>query len=157
MALATIKGDKKLARALQQLGKKSGAAALAGVRAGLNEYKKAIKQEVPVRVRPAIASRLKKNRRTGIYEGKAGGGVGAKRNGRNKTPRKRRGVGISKNNVHWYLLGTKGRRTKRGRYTGVMPPNNAVKRGAAKANPQVGLAVRKKIWERIEKQAQRAK
>lgn len=157
MPRATVTGDRKLNRALQALGNKSGAAALAGVRAGLAEISKAIKQEVPTRIRPAIAHRLKKNKRTGLYQGKAGGGVGSKRKTRKRVVRSRPGVGISKSNVHWYLLGTTGRQQKNGRRTGYMPPNNAVRRGASKARGRLGAVMRKKIWERIQREVQRAK
>ena len=54
----------------------------------------------------------------GNWAGKAGFGVG-------KSPIKpatTRGVGISYRNIHWLVLGTQDRYTKKGKYTGRVPP-----------------------------------
>jgi hypothetical protein len=157
-----VTGDKELDRALNLLGKKANSIAASGIRAALNEVKKGIQSELPTRLRRAVGSRFKK-RRAGRVEAKAGGAVGNahKYAGQRPSGTGRPGVGISGNNIHWYLAGTEPRRATRlrgkslrkSRYTGSMPSVAAVPRGYAKSERWAMEAARKKMRERIIKLA----
>ena len=112
---------------------------------GVRVIAKGQKDKVPGRYKHTkrlIGSSVKKARRganVGKYEAKAGFGVGKKRTrldkatgkrvaskltesrkGRNKKGRKAKGVGLSLNNIHWAVLGTKDRAHKSGHKTGKM-------------------------------------
>jgi hypothetical protein len=86
---------------------------------------KKIKADIPSRyksVRRAIKWRSVKTRyNKGIAGVKVGAGVGKGSGIEVESRSKRRGVGISARNIHWWFLGTGFRRTKRGQYTGIMP------------------------------------
>lgn len=156
---ATLTGDKALDRKLKRLGDKVAKRVSAqGVRAALRVIAKGIKSEIPASqksARKAIGTRFmqsKKNGVTAVVGGskfttdKIEGGVTKAKasHGKGKKP----GVGISKNNIHWILLGT-GQRTQNttGRRTGIMPAVGAVKRGFAKTE----AAAIKKIQDTIRK------
>lgn len=150
--MASITGEKALDRKLSELKRRTANKAMsAGVRKGLGVIRSAIRQEIDnPRVRKVIASRFKKNKRTGIREAKVGAGVGKHNAG--KGGRGRPGVGISKQNAHWYFLGTTARVTTNGAYRGQMPKNNAVPAGYAKSNRKAVVEIGRKIWETIEKE-----
>lgn len=124
------------------------------MRAATRVVATAIKSNIPAKhkeVRKAIGSRVFTD--GGQIHGKAGGAVGQKFERQDKAAKKGRGnkpgVGISANNIHWYLMGTadrytgeqtiRNRRTgqvtgkrktgKARRFTGRMPKHPAVELG----------------------------
>lgn len=152
-----VTGDKELDAALKDLGKKANSIAASGVRAALNEIKKGVQSELPTRLRRAIGSRFKKYRK-GEVTAKVGGAVGKARKyaGRRPAGSGRPGVGISGQNIHWYLAGTEPRVQKTTRRpTGKMPKVTAVPFGYAKSKAQAMVAARKKMRERIIKLAKK--
>ena len=117
------------------------------VRRGLTVLRQAMQAAVPAiaktrghqtqTIKQAIGQSLKKSNVTSVTEGKAGAAVGIKRAASIAAAKagrgKRRGVGISANNIHWYIMGTASRYTKKKRHTGRMPAEGAVRRGAGNA------------------------
>lgn len=107
----------------------------AAQRTALSGLAKDIKAQIPGRhkdARKAVGSSLKKSRKTALVEGKAGIGVGKKKKKQvqdeQAAKRGRPGVGITANNIHWMILGTKERYTKKGKqYRGIMRPNDELK------------------------------
>ena len=144
MTAAFVTGDAELDRALKLLGGRVAARiAVKGIRAGMGEVRDAIRSEVTrPSIKRAIAARFKKKKGRGTYTAKVGGGVGKQKKARGGT---RGGVGIAKENVHWYLLGTSGRQTKSGASRGQMPANGAVRRGFAKSSAAAMAKVREKM------------
>ena len=144
-----VTGDKKLERRLTAVkGPIARRVMVQGIRAGMAEVREAIRSEVPYpSVRRAIGSRFKSNKGSNNYRAVVGGGVGRRNK---KRPSRRGGVGIAKENVHWYLLGTSKRFSRFGD-RGAMPPNDAVKRGFNKSAPAAMAAVRKKITQELDK------
>ena len=127
-----------------------------GVRAGLGVMRTAIRKEIPkASVRKVIASRFKKGNKRHQTIAKVGAGVGKHKG--EPGPRSKPGVGISKNNAHWYFLGTTGRFTKSGAFRGNMPKNNAVKRGAMSSRMAAQSRAAKKIREVIDKEVRKLK
>lgn len=124
---------------------------VAGMRAGMKVIAKAIRAEIKhPSVRATIAHRFKRGRgQDHRIFAKVGGSVGRKGNTHNprygRTPgRSWPGKHMSKQNVHWYLIGTKdriqhstGRRT--GKMWGSTPQPQPVRTGYAKSS---GIAVR---------------
>ena len=107
---------------------------------GLTIVRKGVRKRIPAKYKDArrsIGSSLSKNLREAITIGRVGTGVGMKRKRqdsvnqslkksrfkrKDKKKQKIRGVGISPNNIHWFILGTKGRTHKGGKSTGAMDP-----------------------------------
>lgn len=162
MAIRVYTGDDELDRRFQDLGDKAmERISRNAVRRGLTVLRQAMQAAVPaaartpghqtLTIKKSIGQSLKKTKFTGITEGKAGAAVGIKqvkalrlaaRTG------KRRGVGISANNIHWYIMGTTlrhtGGRNRRGgvkftgnkvKSTGIMPAHPAIRSGAGSAMP----------------------
>ena len=144
-----VTGDKKLDRRLNAVkGPIARRVMVQGIRAGMAEVREAIRSEVPYpSVRRAIGSRFKKRKGSNNYRAIVGGGVG-KRNKRR--PSRKGGVGIAKENVHWYLMGTSGRHNGI-RYLGAMPEHPAVQKGFNKSAPAAMAAVREKIAQELNK------
>ena len=93
--------------------------------AGLRVLAEGIKGQIPPQY-SGLASLVGKRidtSRSGDSRGQVVGkvGFGVARRGGRKTGRKRGGVGISANNIHWLVLGTKERSTKSGANRGTMP------------------------------------
>ncbi len=147
-----LTGDKALDRRLQEVGTRiANKAVAAGIRAGLTTISKAIRSEIDnPRVRKAIGSRFKRKRTKGITSAKVGGGVG--RRGAKPARRGRAGVGITKENVHWYLLGTAQRANQHGHNRGRMPPHPAVKLGFAKSQSSAMAKVSERIRSTIDRE-----
>ena len=138
-----VTGDEELDKALRLIGGKIAARVVVkGVRAGMGEIRKAIRAEIPhASARRAIAHKFKKKKKRNDYWAVVGGGVGKRNKGKGGT---RGGVGISKQNIHWYLMGTKGRQSSRG-YRGAMPAHPAVRRGFAKSGSVAMAKVQQKV------------
>lgn len=112
-------GDKALDATLAALGGKIAAKAMkSGLRSSVAVIAKAIKSDMPKGLRKTIGSKFKDFARGKIIA-KAGAAV-AKPQTESKR-RNRPGVGISANNIHWWMLGTKVRHTKKGVNRGAMP------------------------------------
>lgn len=139
--------------------------------AGLAVGRKAIRSEVsalPISpqlkraLRTTIASSFKRDRRITQHAARVGMGLGkrkpARRSGKNDT-----GVGISKHNVHWFLLGTKtrtvktlrGRRLRRPRVAGQIKAVPAVANAGRKAAGEMIATVRRTALAEIESTVQR--
>ena len=103
-----------------------------------------------------IASRFKKRKGRNQYNAKVGGGVGKRNAGKGGT---KGGVGIAKENVHWYLMGTSQRITNTGggEYRGAMPGHKAVSLGFAKSSGRAMANMRKKIRDEITKEVRKLK
>ena len=148
-----LTGDKSLDRALKEIGGKVAEKAIAsGVRAGLGEMRKAMRAATPnSSAKKTIAARFKRRKKFGTTEAKVGAGVGKHKGGKGPT---RGGVGISKNNAHWYFMGTKSRVTnKNGASRGVMPATDAIRIGAATSRASALLKLQNKTRQVLEKEA----
>jgi len=145
-----VTGDKELDRALEKIGGKIAEKAIAsGVRAALNDMTKAMRREVRVAtVKKTIAARFKRKKKFGRVEAKAGAGVGKEY----LSVPTRGGVGISKNNAHWYFMGTATRRTHKGGNRGRMPIDSAIVIGASKSRATAMMKLRTKTRQVLEKE-----
>lgn len=137
-----LTGDKEIDRKLKFLERRAAnRAARAGLAAGGRVLVKAIKQEVPSHLRTvkkAFGSRVKKDKRAGVTQAKAGAAVGKRPRGKPAKRSSAAGVGISRRNIHWWILGTGPRTQKKtGRATGRMPQHPVVKTALAKTRPDV--------------------
>jgi len=153
-----ITGDKALDKALNDIGTKVAARVMTrSIRAGLGVLREAIKDEVtPRSVKRAIGSRFKKKKRNQGYRAVVGGAVGKRNKGKGGT---RGGVGIAKQNVHWYLMGTSGRQTASGAGRGSMPKNRAVavafQKSSATTMRRVTTKAREELLKEVKKIATR--
>lgn len=123
--MATVDGLEAIIKRMDEMKKNGGKnVAQSMVRAGLNVIGKQMKKDVDSKVkegRKGVRSRFKKNKKKGIVTAKVGFGVGKKTRRANaklqkKIKRKsgwRGGVGISAQNIHWWVAGT------RPRYAGI--------------------------------------
>lgn len=116
-----IDGIESLMKRLNLLEKKSAGKVMASmIRGGLNVIGKQMKSDVDPKVklgRKAVKSRFKNDKRRGFITAKVGFGVARKR-GKSLTPKapaakRKGGVGISAQNIHWWVAGTKQRTTKK--------------------------------------------
>ena len=122
---ATIEGLDELLAVIDGLPDKVGRSVLSSaIRGGLNVIEKKMKADLDPRVKAAkrgIGSRFKRGKQV---VAKVGVGIG-KRKKPLKKQRKRTtkgGVGIGEKNLHWWVLGTKQRKTKTGnKNRGAMP------------------------------------
>lgn len=155
-----LTGDKLLDRKLQRLERRAAnKIASNAIRGGLRIIVKAIKKEIPSSAksaRKAIGSRFERGKPGKPAAAKAGAGVGIKRTGVRPKSSKSGGVGISGSNIHWYILGTEGRTQKTtDRYTGVMPAEGAVRRGAIKSRQAVKTKMLELVRKGIAKEARK--
>jgi len=150
-----LTGDKQLDRNLKILGDKVAQKAVgSGIRAGLGEVRKGIRANTDnVSARATIAARFKRRRKQGQTVAKVGAGVG-KRKEHSPTGG---GVGISKQNAHWYFMGTKARTTRSGANRGQMPASPAVAFGFIQNSGAAMIKMRLKIAAMIEKEAKKLK
>ena len=90
--------------------------------AGLRVLANGIKSQIPpeyIGLASIVGKRIDRSGGNGEITGIVGFGVAHR--GRKTKGRKRGGVGISANNIHWLVLGTKERATKAGANRGMMP------------------------------------
>ncbi len=136
-----LRGFHNLVRNLNELkDTASKRAARAGVNAGLTVLARTIRQAVngtsaspqlKAAARKTVAKRLNRAQKTEgkPYVGKAGFAVGKQGDKKKMTAHERfvygqggarlaRGVGVSASNIHWFVLGTQQRTTRRGHRTG---------------------------------------
>ncbi len=131
-----VLGEKALARKIKHLGGKGAVnIAQAGIRGSVQELAKVIKRDVPSRFKQARKGvgwkatkghAVSKRRKNAVAaEAKAGVGVGMKKKKREALVKKhkasragRPGAGIGPGNFHWWVIGTKQRYTRGGKYTG---------------------------------------
>jgi len=124
----TVTGLDQILRKLDALEKKGSGRVLAAIiRAQLNVIGKQMKADVDSKVkegRKGIKSRFKNNAKKNWITAKVGFGVGKKQKiGRTLKLKgnRREGQGISAQNIHWWVAGTKQRSTKRSLNRGIMP------------------------------------
>jgi hypothetical protein len=115
---------------------------------------KAVKAEIP-----SLLKSVKRSIGTSVKKGKDGitiakfGTVGKRKASFKRNKEHSAGVGISKQNAHWFFMGTAKRTQKKtGRVTGKMPSNDAVSRGAKAAMPAIKAGVTKRAKERLAKE-----
>lgn len=142
MISGNITGDEELDRTLKRLAtsgqKRIARAALGkaltvlarGVRNAIDPKQKSAKK--------TVGTKNKKNKKTGVHEAKVGLGIGKRTKSKKQRVGNKPGVGISKTNIHWLVLGTKSRTTDDGKSTGAMPPvgKGWLKDGLKAAEPE---------------------
>ena len=159
--VAAITGDAGLMRALKTLKDSAAKRAMQrGLNKGAQEGRKAVKASVPSRykeIRKAIGWRaIKRSKNKNEPGAKIGAAVG-KRGKSSKTSAKirtgRKGVGISKKNIHWWFLGTQQRTTKAGKQTGRMPAqNDAVSVVLRKNGGRISQVIKTYTWQGFQKE-----
>lgn len=121
-----LTGDKELDRKLKRLADKSQKKIVRAIDgAMMTVLLRGVRNAVPPKqksAKKALGRKLnKKNKKKNITETKFGFGVGKRT--KSKTQRgSKPGVGISKENVHWLILGTKNRQRDNGGSTGSSKP-----------------------------------
>lgn len=127
-----VQGDQLVSRKFEKLaGRSSRSAARSGISKGLTIIARGIRKAIPPKlksVKKTVGSRQEKAKEKGVFSAKVGLGVGKSRAPKNERDPNRPGVGISKNNVHWWELGTRSRRREDGSSTGAMPKGPPVVR-----------------------------
>lgn len=124
-----IEGLDQLLRKLDQLSAKSADKVLSAmIRGQMKPIEQQMKKDVWTQVkegRKGVRSRFKNKKKRNEITAKVGFGVGKKKKNApkivNRKGGKRGGVGISAQNIHWWVAGTKTRQTKRNADRGAMP------------------------------------
>jgi len=108
-------------------GKSARSIARASTNAGMTAFAKVVRAQVSAEsgisaklkraLKRTVGKRFKRRHREDAMAAKVGLGVG-KRNQPVRSGDNKGGIGLAKDNVHWFALGTKVRTTKRGRKTG---------------------------------------
>lgn len=179
MNATTITGVEELDHKLARLSRSSSRRAVtSGIRAGLTPLGKAMRAginasdaspELKRAARKTIGKRFARAKGgQGVYQAKVGFAVGMKhkavRRAVVKARKKKRaeggmsrGVGISAFNIHWFVLGTKQRRTKSGHATGRIPAffEGVVGGAFAVAGGAALAAARAKIRQVIQREARK--
>lgn len=155
-----VVGSPELDRALAWMAKESPSVMTAGMGAYLRTSVKAVKQLVPSKFRTSFAHRFNRKARETERKAMFGAGVGPRGSVRNRSAN-RPGVGISKYNIHWLVLGTGQRSIKPGANRGAMPAiyPDVVRRGeqssrSAALNAMI-LAARKRIEQKAQQVGRR--
>lgn len=111
---ASITGDKEIDKQLMKLassGQKRIVRSIDG--AMMTVFLRGVRNAIPPKyksAKKALGRKLnKKNKKKNITETKFGFGVGKRTTSKKQRDPKKGGVGISKQNIHWLILGTKGR------------------------------------------------
>lgn len=156
-----IQGLDTIMRRLDAVGKAGPRIAAAGLTAGLGEITKGIRRELPPEYKhlsPAIKHRFKKRDRRGRILAKSGAAVGKPAVPKRKHAHKG-GKGLSSQNIHWGILATGERVTKRRRRRGRMPPifGDVVERGFTRAESAAEAKIVSKMKERFAKEAAKAR
>lgn len=168
----SIRGEDLIDKQILNLIAKGGpAAARSGLSKGMTIIARGIRKEVPPKmksVKKTIGQRFvtdkDKNAKLakGTFAAKVGLGVGKKTKSNKERDPKKPGVGISKENVHWWELGTKQRKAKSGRSTGRMPMGSpVVQKGffatRSQARKAIIAAMKKKIKDSVKRKKARAR
>ncbi len=124
----TIEGLDQILRKLTALETKGADKVLSAmIRGQMKPIEQQMKKDVDSQVkegRKGVRSRFKHKKKKNFITAKVGFGVGKKKKNAPKFVRKgnkRGGVGISAQNIHWWVAGTKNRQTKRNIVRGSMP------------------------------------
>lgn len=140
-----LTGQEDLDRRLNLFGQaEANRVARAGLLKGARLAAKLIKRQVPAKykgIRAAIGSSVKKTR-AGVTKAKAGAAVGKAAKVKPYKRSSEGGVGISAENVHWFLMGTDERQTSANRATGEMPAFPAVRKAMSGGQADVVAAIR---------------
>ena len=156
----SITGHQAIDRRLKRLattGQRRVGRAMVG--AMMTEISRGIRNAIPPSqksVKKTLGRKSGKDKKTGVYQAKVGLGVGKRSKSSKQRDPKKPGVGISKQNVHWFILGTTERVRKKGGRTGRMPKApDWVKQGYAASRVQAvakAQAVgRRKVFEEARK------
>lgn len=132
----SVSGDDLINKKIQKLiAKGSKSASRAGISKGMTIIARGIRKAIPPKqksVKKTVGQRFNKTKGKHKIDAKVGLGVGKKSKSKKERDPNRPGVGISKENVHWWELGTanRTRTTKDGRdvSTGRMPKGPSVVR-----------------------------
>lgn len=158
MAEFILTGIKELDKELNRLDRKvSNKVARSTLRKGGSIGAKAVRKEIPSlqkSARKAIGHSVKKGK-AGITEAKIGT-TGKRTSSSKRTKKHSGGVGITKNNIHWYLLGTAKRRHKSGKNTGAMPGNDAVSKGILKSRSAMKAGMIKQAEKTLAKEVSKS-
>ena len=159
--VAAITGDVALMKALKTLKESAAKRAMQrGLSKAAQEGRKLVKASVPSKykeIRKAIGwralKRAKNKNEPGAKVGAAVGKRGKKTKVSAKVRNGRKGVGIARNNIHWWFLGTKRRTTKAGKATGRMPPqNDAVSVVLKKNSGRMNSIIKTYTWQGFQKE-----
>lgn len=163
-----ITGDKQLDHALEMLKSVAiGRVRRSAVGKALRVIAKGMKGQIPPEykeMKRAIGSRYAKEKGgpdRGETRAKVGLGVGMTSKKLKSFKRKDRpgqpGLGIQPENVHWFVLGTKSRRTKAGQSTGQMPAllENVIRQGYEASAASAASAMVDGIRQGLEREAAR--
>jgi len=107
----------KSARAITRSSTNAGMTAFAKVVRTLVDAEAGLSPDLRRAIKRTIGKRFKRRWGEDAMEAKVGLGVG-KTNTANRSGKHKGGVGVAKDNVHWFALGTKVRTTKSGQKTG---------------------------------------
>jgi len=156
----TVDGLPEIVKRLQVVEDKLSKTVLkAAVKSGLTVVAQEMRKQIPasmVNARRAINGRVKGSGSRLVA--KVGVGVGKKSNRALKERAANRpGVGISGNNLHWWVIGTAGRRTKSGAWRGAMPAmrpglaKNALATSRGRAIAKMAMTARKRMTKELAK------
>lgn len=159
-----VTGVKELDRKLKKVETKlANKAARAGLLKGVRLGAKLAKKEVPSKlksVKKSIGSSVKKSKggeSKGITQAKFGVSVGKKSKAKPAKRSSHGGVGITSDNVHWFVLGTANRETSSGKSTGRMPANDIIQKAFKSGKSKIRKAVVSKATEVLKKELAKLK
>lgn len=174
MARKILTGDKELERTLKTLADKAADRVAKGtLGAGLTVIAREMKRDAPVgktgHLKSEIGKRNERNKRKGLYEAKAGIGVGKRKKPKSQKGQTQRIAGAP--HGHLVGLGTKPRTRKKlgGRFayiknptsqqlsTGTMPANPFVKRAYHAARSSAETAMQKRAAKALAREAAKAR
>lgn len=154
MMTAEITGVAELDERLLKVGSGIGRVTKRAIFAGLGPLVNRMRQLAPVNrrrwrskkakpglLRKSIARRIKRDKKANVSTGVAGINVGRKSASHLRAP-----------HGHLVALGTRGRKTKKGKNRGVMPKNDFVKRAQQSAEGAAVAAMKSAVNEGIEKE-----
>lgn len=164
-----VLGIPELDKALQELKiSVANRVARAGLSAGIRLAVKQIKREIPSgqkHLRKAIGGyvkQVKSGPNKGFTAAKGGAAVGKKRSARLAEARQLKaermasgkpGVGITANNIHWWILGTKERTQKTtGRNVGAMPAHPVVREATEKSRGAIFSTIKTRAREQLNRE-----
>lgn len=159
--MATITGDKEIDRKLRHLaGSGQRRVARSGIGKAMTVLSRGIRNAIPPNYRTAkkaIGRRNKKNKVKNKYEAKVGMGVGKQTKSKKQRDPRKPGVGITKANIHWLILGTTTRRREDGSSAGRMPPigKNWVQQGVKASEGEAVRAMHEQMRKKLAEEARK--
>lgn len=159
--MSTITGDKEIDRKLKHLASKGQKrVARSGIGKAMTVLSRGIRNAIPPNyksAKKAIGRRNKKNKHTHKHEAKVGLGVGKQTKSKKQRDPRKPGVGISKTNIHWLILGTSTRSRDKGGPTGRMPAigQGWVQQGVKASEAEAIRAMHEQMRKKIEEEARK--